>query len=100
MFFRVETLLGTLIYLALGYLMGAWLSEHMFADLTQTHWHTVWPYVWMIFWPFFLIIKFIELIFLVLVGLAVMFILFVVAAKIFVWSVTYRERGDHYKDVK
>jgi len=46
------------IYLFVGYLVGAMLSDHIFLDLSLTHWSNLWVYFWLILWPVGLIAMF------------------------------------------
>jgi hypothetical protein len=47
-------LISALVYLLFGYIIAAMLSDHVFANLSLTHWENIWTYIWIILWPFML----------------------------------------------
>ena len=54
-------LMGTFIYLFIGYICGVMLSDIQISmSLNETDWANLWVYGWMFLWPFFLMITFIK----------------------------------------
>jgi hypothetical protein len=54
----MNNIFGTLIYLTMGFLVGALFSEHISMSLVDTNWDNLWVYGWVLLWPFFMTIKF------------------------------------------
>lgn len=46
---------GVVVYLFIGYLVGAMCSEHIFMDFSLTHWDNAWTWGWILLWKVFLI---------------------------------------------
>jgi ABC-type arginine transport system permease subunit len=44
-------ILASILYLILGYLVGAGMSEHISFEFAATDWGNLWTYLWIVFWP-------------------------------------------------
>jgi hypothetical protein len=44
-----------LLYLGMGFVVGAVFSAHISFQLGETNWGNLWVYLWMMFWPEFVI---------------------------------------------
>ncbi len=51
-------LIAFAVYILVGYVVGAMLSEHIFLDLSFTHWNNLWVYFWLILWPVGIVVTF------------------------------------------
>ena len=47
-------MLSLLVHVVIGYFVGAMFSEHIFMNLSLTHWDNAWTYGWIFLWSFFI----------------------------------------------
>jgi hypothetical protein len=54
---RVPVFGVTVTSLLLGWLSGAYFSDHVDFTLSGTDWDSVWAYLWLTMWPFCLVVR-------------------------------------------
>lgn len=47
----MNNILGTFVYLLIGYVLGAMFTDVISMNMAITVWTSIWTWVWILFWP-------------------------------------------------